>query len=290
MKKADTLIEDIYNLFDPSKQFTPSEENLNLLFKGIEQAVRKSMSKEEIREESSVLRMSNVGKPSCRLWFDQRNLSQGTPTQSNYTPEKLLSFLYGSIIEHLILFLARESGHQVTNEQQQVEMSGVKGSIDCEIDGVLVDVKSASSRSFVKFATGSLVREKDDPFGYIEQLSAYAQAKNKTEAAFLGLDKEAGTLAWVKLNKSDMPDIPEKINTLKTIISSPVKPQRCFSDEPEGKSGNMTLPTACKYCPHKLECWKDANNGQGLRAFKYAKETKYLTKVVRVPEVPEITL
>ena len=50
----------------------------------------------------------------------------------------------------------------------------------------------------------------------------------------------------------------------------------------------MKLPRDCTYCPHKFECHKDANDGVGLRAFKYAKGIVYLTKVEKLPNVQEI--
>ena len=51
----------------------------------------------------------------------------------------------------------------------------------------------------------------------------------------------------------------------------------------------MALPRDCFYCPFKFECHKDANDGNGLRTFKYARSLTYLTKVVREPRAEEIT-
>ena len=45
-------------------------------------------------------------------------------------------------------------------------------SMDCKIDGVLTDVKSTSSFGFKKFKEATLAF--DDPFGYIDQIKAYA--------------------------------------------------------------------------------------------------------------------
>ena len=45
----------------------------------------------------------------------------------------------------------------------------------------------------------------------------------------------------------------------------------------------------CVYCSHKFECHKDANEGKGLRVFKYARGPEYLTTVVSPPKVEEIT-
>ena len=50
----------------------------------------------------------------------------------------------------------------------------------------------------------------------------------------------------------------------------------------------MKLPMGCVYCPHKIECHSDTNNGKGLRMFKYAKGIEYLTSVRSLPRVEEI--
>ena len=43
----------------------------------------------------------------------------------------------------------------MTHEQAEAEVQGIKGSMDCKIDGVVTDVKSASTFGFKKFKDGS---------------------------------------------------------------------------------------------------------------------------------------
>ena len=81
-----------------------------------------------------------------------------------------------------------------------MEIEGVKGHQDSLIDGVLVDCKSASGRSFEKFKNHNLIH--DDPFGYVDQVSAYAQANGLDEAAFLAIDKSTGEICLSPLLKS----------------------------------------------------------------------------------------
>jgi hypothetical protein len=80
----------------------------------------------------------------------------------------------------------------------------------------------------------------------------------------------------------------ERVQYLKKTLESKRVPDRCYSDIPEGSSGNRKLAIGCVFCPHKRECWSDANNGQGLRAFKYEKGPTYLTQVSKEPRVEEI--
>jgi hypothetical protein len=56
---------------------------------------------------------------------------------------------------------------------------------------------------------------------------------------------------------------------------------------PDGKKGNMKLNKNCNYCPHKFDCYADANGGQGLRGFKYSNGITYLTHVEVAPRVEE---
>ena len=72
-------------------------------------------------------------------------------------------------------------------------------------------------------------------------------------------------------------DVKEIIKHLKDVVSAPFLPDKCYSDLPDGKSGNRKLAVGCVYCEHKRDCWSDANGGAGLRAFKYSQGKRYLT-------------
>ena len=83
-------------------------------------------------------------------------------------------------------------------------------------------------------------------------------------------------------------DTEKRIEHLKEVIELPEPPARCYAPVPEGKSGNMKLGMNCSYCAHKFECWKDANDGKGLRTFIYYGGPVYLTHTEREPQVPEV--
>ena len=80
----------------------------------------------------------------------------------------------------------------------------------------------------------------------------------------------------------------DRIDYLKVMVKNNEPPNRCYSDVKDGVSGNRKLGTSCFYCNHKRECWKDVNNGKGLRVYDYAMGYRYLTKVVREPDVREV--
>ena len=284
MKTIDTLVEDIYNLFEPSIINKISEEDLEKHLKEFTKSVTNNIKivLNEQPKKKRKLSLSSIGKPTRQLWYDRHSNSEARPL----APSTRIKFLYGHILEDLLILLSRVAGHTVTEEQKQVEVEGIKGHQDCKIDGVLVDCKSASGFAFKKFANNRLAD--DDPFGYIAQISAYSEGNGVNEAYFLAIDKQHGNIALTRVHDMEMINAKERVQYLKGALDSKRVPDRCYSDIPEGVSGNRKLAIGCVFCPHKRECWSDANNGQGLRAFKYEKGPTYLTQVSKEPRVEEI--
>ena len=228
------------------------------------------------------LRLSAIGKPDRQLWYDINK-----PSTTPISPTSRIKFLYGYLLEELLILLSLVAGHKVTHQQKEVTVAGVKGHQDCMIDDVLVDCKSASWRGFQKFKNNSL--SEDDPFGYIAQISAYAEANGVERAAFLAIDKQSGEICLSPVHSLEMINAKKRITHLKKIVKSEQEPDRCYEDIPDGKSGNRKLDVRCIFCTHKSKCWSDANDGKGLRIFQYERGKRYLTQVKREPNVEELT-
>lgn len=271
------LIENIYKTLTESTKVP--EESAKRFGEGLAAIITARVN--ESRDRGFTLRMSNLGKGARQLWYEK-----------HFEPEEkleghtLLKFLIGDITESTLLFLAEVAGHKVTNTQDEVSLAGIKGHIDAEIDGVTVDVKSASAFAFKKFKNGTL--SEDDPFGYIEQIAGYSKARD-TAGAFLAMDKTTGHLAYLEYPKEELHvfDIEGRIGYLKEVLDKPEIPDRCYDDEKMGESGNRKLGTNCSYCPFKKRCWADANGGIGLRTFIYASGPVFLTEVKVEPKVYE---
>lgn len=231
------------------------------------------------------LRMSNLGRPDRQLWYDVNSVE----AKEEFSPSTLIKFLYGDILECLVLFLASEAGHTVEQQQVEVEVDGVIGHNDAVIDGVVVDVKSASTYSFKKFKDGSL--RENDPFGYMEQLAGYSTGLGGLDGAFLAIDKTLGHLTLMQVDKAELAalDTRGRIKHIKEVLKHPEPPDRCYKPVAHGESGNKALDTGCSYCSHKFHCWKDANDGMGLRSFLYAKGPTHFVEVVKEPKILEIT-
>jgi hypothetical protein len=277
------VVEDIYKELDKLNDgpLDIPEETLQNFGLAMTQVI-KEWSQPKVRDNKFYLRMSNIGRPARRLWFDKQTEAENRRLE----PSLFVKFLYGHLLEEVILFLVRMSGHKVTDEQKEIDIEGIKGHMDCKIDGTVVDVKSASNFSFSKFKKG-LLRE-DDPFGYIAQLSAYEEAEQSTDAGFLVINKETGELCLHQPDELDKPNVKNHIRELKKKLDLDTPPDLCYSPIPEGKAGNMRIAKNCMYCPYKKECFKDFNNGKGLRAFRYAKGLTYFTEVKNEPKVDEV--
>ncbi len=282
-KQIDGLVPDILSLFQGGHEC--NEANVEALGSAIAMVVAKRLVERRDGAED-YLRMSNLGKPDRRLWYDTHY--EGDQAEE-LRPEAKIKFLFGDILELLLLFLAKEAGHEVTHEQEEVEVDGVIGHVDAVIDGVVVDCKSASTFSFGKFKSGEL--RENDPFGYMEQLAGYSTALGSIDGAFLAIDKTLGNICLMKVDKDELEALntKDRIQHLRGVLESDSPPDRCYAPEPIGESGNLKLGVNCSYCPHKFHCWSDSNDGIGLRTFIYAKGPVHMTKVVKEPQVLEVT-
>lgn len=193
--------------------------------------------------------------------------------------------MYGEILELMLLFLAKEAGHEVTHLQEEVETDGILGHIDAIVDGVLVDVKSASPYSYKKFVSGEFLT--DDPFGYLGQIGGYREVLGTDRAGFLVADKVSGDFHFAEVDSETLSrnKPAPRISHLKQVLASEVEPPRCYEDVEDGKSGNRKLSVSCSYCPYKFHCHRDANGGEGLKVYAYASGPRFLTRVVKEPKV-----
>jgi hypothetical protein len=279
-KTIDTLVVDIQDLLDKGIENIPEEKIREF---------EKSMSNtvvEAIKPRSSGrrdLRMSSIGNPCIRKLWLEYNYPERI---EQLTPDTRLKFGYGHLTEEFLLFLAELAGHRVEGRQDTQEIAGVYGHRDAVIDGVVVDVKSASTYSFNKFRQH--LTTATDNFGYLTQLQSYLHAgqlddkvTDKQRGAFLVCDKTLGHIC-LDVHAYEPYDWETEYERRKSIVYGEERPSRSFDPIPEGKSGNYKLPVNCSYCSVKHLCHTN------LRTFAYSTGPVFLTKVVREPNVPEI--
>lgn len=278
MKSIHQLVPDIYDLVGGNHGIT------SLLASDIGSDIAGAVQTSLAGQERRGLRLSGLG-PKCprQLWYSINSPELAEPIP----PYARIKFVYGHILEHLLIGLAKAAGHDVTGEQDELSVDGITGHRDCVIDGAVVDVKSASSRSFQKFKDKTL--SQDDPFGYLDQLDAYVVGSLldplvtvKDRAYLLAVDK---TLGHVVLYEHRIRErhIHERIQQYKQIVARSEAPRCECRTVPDGKSGNIKLDITASYSSFKHCCFPQ------LRTFLYASGPTYLTQVVRTPDVPELT-
>lgn len=278
-KDISTLITDIYKLFDGNKKIDFDPALFERFGGNLTEVMRDRFNEER---KGGTLRISNIGKPDRQLWFTINDPDGGEIMQ----PQAYIKFMYGDMQEQLCILLAKLAGHEVANEQAEIEINGVKGHLDCTIDGHVVDVKSTSRFAFQKFKDGTLLEPGNDAFGYVGQLAGYVHAKTPGKDGYiLAVNKDLGHLALLRVPAEMLAkyNVEERIEHDKQMVKGPM-PERCYEDVPDGKSGNMKLDTGCSYCARKFACWPD------VKTYYYSNGPRYLTKVVKelkVSEFPE---
>lgn len=280
-KTIDTLVQDIYNVIEGKGGW--DEALTHYLSTSIAEVTGERFS--GTQKPRNYLSLSSIGTPCDRkLWYKVNATELGEPL----TAESLGTFFYGDLLEVVVIALAKAAGHEVTGEQDTLEVHGIKGHRDCVIDGVTVDVKSASKYSFQKFKDGSL--RENDPFGYISQLSSYVYAgqddplvKDKSRGAFLVVQKDRFKLCLDQYDfTKELGTKQSEMDGAKSLVAGPI-PETRIPPVPQSKtSPNMALSVQCSYCEFRKACWPEA------RTFLYSTGPVHLTTVAKEPNVTEL--
>lgn len=287
MKNTYNLVSDIYQLMETKEvaEGVDFDACVEKFGENVKELMRNEFGGK--KRDGRKLRMSNIGRDDRYLWNVYNDVEKSDDIQGH----TYVKFLYGHLIEEMLLFLTKAAGHEVTDEQKKCEVNGITGSMDCKIDGIVTDVKSVSTYGFRKFKDGSLAY--DDPFGYIGQIKGYAYAEGTTKFGWLAMDKQNGHLTYLLYDSEDTQapvhdlisyDIKERIDHVKKLVEQPTPPDVCYEPIADGKSGNRKLAVGCSYCAYKKECWPS------VRAFAYSTGPRYLIEVHNEPKVQEITI
>lgn len=204
------------------------------------------------------LRMSNIGKPKCQLWFEKNDPEDKLPLP----PHFLMNMILGDIVEAVFKGLLRAAGAEFKdNDNVTLKLPNgqeIKGEYDMEMDGKIDDVKSASPWSYKnKFASFDALAQ-GDSFGYIPQLVGYATAAGKDVGGWWVVNKGTGEFKYVDASEVDKEAVLEQIQDLVDYIDNDEPFERCFEPVPETfyrkPTGNLVLPGACKFCDFKHKC------------------------------------
>ena len=237
---------------------TFSEETAKRIGEEVAEAVIRQFGSGKSRKEFR-LRMSNIGRPTCQLWFEKNKPESALPKPSTF----VMNMMIGDIVEAIFKGLLKEAKvdfddtDQVTLDVGDSNGTRVSGSYDLIMGGAVDDIKSASDWSYRnKFESYSSLK-KSDPFGYIGQLAGYAKASDKRAGGWWVVNKANGDFKYVPAAIDMRKELTKLKETVEKVNEN--KFERCFEAVPEtyrGKpSGNMVLNDNCRFCDYRFECW-----------------------------------
>jgi len=204
------------------------------------------------------LRMSNVGRPTCQLWFDKNEPEKALPLPTTF----VMNMMLGDIVEAVFKGLLKEAGVEYEGDKKVTldldENTSVSGTYDIIIDGAVDDVKSASNWSYNNKFESFDTLSKGDSFGYVAQLAGYAKASGKRAGGWWVVNKANGEFKYVPATGLDMEkEVANIKNTAEAVEKNEFN--RCFEAVDEtfrGKpTGNKVLSTECGFCRYRFACW-----------------------------------
>jgi len=205
------------------------------------------------------LRMSNIGRPTCQLWFEKNDPKDKTPLP----PHFLINMIIGDIVEAVFKGLLRAAEVDFKdNDNVTLKLKDgteVKGEYDMVLDGKVDDVKSASPWSYKNKFNSLETLAKSDSFGYVSQLVGYAEAAGVDVGGWWVVNKANGEFKYVDANDVDKGAVMESIEDTVEYINEDKPFERCFEAVPETHfrkpTGNLKLGSECSFCSFKHKCW-----------------------------------
>jgi len=242
-----------------SGKSTMSEETILQVATDISEALSRQFGGGNKRDKFG-LRMSNVGRPTCQLWFEKNEPEKALPLPTTF----VMNMMLGDIVEAVFKGLLKEAGVKYEDDAKVTlkldDDTSIDGTYDIVIDGAVDDIKSASNWSYNnKFDSFETLKETDG-FGYVAQLAGYAKASDSKAGGWWVVNKATGDFKYVPATGID---VEEELNKVSGTVHKLDKNkfERCFEPVPEkfrGKeTGNKILNKNCSFCSYRYDCWPD---------------------------------
>ena len=246
--------------------------------KDIGEALNRQFGKRTKRRKFQ-LRMSNIGRPSCQLWFEKNQPEKSDPLPTTF----VMNMMLGDIVEAVFKGLMKEAKIKFEDSDKvylNVADEKVSGTYDLVLDDAVDDIKSASDWSYRNKFESFDTLSADDAFGYVGQLAGYAKALGKKAGGWWVVNKANGSFKYVPAENIDVDKEVKKLEeNVKTVKSNVFK--RCYESEEEtfrGKpTGNRVLSKTCSFCRYKHSCWENLQELPSL--LSKAKEPKIVSYV-----------
>ncbi len=233
-----------------------NESTVARIVADIKEAISKQFSQ---RERKFTLRMSNIGKPYCQLWFEKNQPEDGVDPPANF----LMNMMIGDIVEAVFKGVMTEAGVDFKDGYLSTLSLGdhkILGTHDLTLDNRVDDIKSASPWSYKNKFKDYYTLKEHDAFGYVGQLAGYSEALGVDVGGWWVINKATGEFKYVSawdmaVHKQDILDkIKEKADKLEKNQF-----ERCFKPVPETfrkkPTGNKILGEECSWCKYRYKCW-----------------------------------
>jgi len=229
------------------------------------------------------LRMSNVGRPTCQLWYEKNKPEVALPFPTTF----IMNMMLGDIVEAVFKGLLKSAGvryEEPENVTLDLDGTSINGTYDIVINGAVDDVKSASNWSYNNKFESYDTLAAGDSFGYIGQLAGYAKASGKDVGGWWVVNKANGQFKYVPASGLDLDTEVAKLQATADTVEDN-KFERCFEPVPEtfrGKeTGNKILNNGCRFCSFRMDCWDNLTERPAVMSkAKVPPTTAYIGEVV----------
>jgi hypothetical protein len=260
-----------------------SDEIIDQVANDVRDALQRQFSG-KVKRKDFRLRMSNIGRPTCQLWYEKNKPETALPKSNNF----MMNMMLGDIVEAVfkgLLKAAKVDYQDSENVILKLKDDNVSGSYDLVIDGAVDDVKSASDWSYKNKFESYDTLSSGDGFGYVGQLAGYAKASGKKVGGWWVVNKANGHFKYVPASGLNLDDEIKKIeDTVATVNTN--KFERCFEPEIEtfrGKAtGNTVLNSNCKFCDYRYDCWNLTDKPAVMSKAQTPKIVSYISLVDNV--------
>jgi hypothetical protein len=233
-----------------------SDATIARIVKDVKESIEKQFS---ANERKFSLRMSNIGRPYCQLWYDKNESEGGVEPSSNF----LMNMMIGDIVEAVFKGVLTEAGVEFSDgHKSKLELGEHKiyGTHDLITNNRVDDIKSASPWSYKNKFKDYYTLKEHDSFGYIGQLAGYSKALGVEAGGWWVINKASGEFKFVSawdmaVDRQDVLDeVQAKADKLKEN-----KFERCFEPVEETfrkkPTGNKILAEECGWCKYRYKCW-----------------------------------
>ena len=233
-----------------------SSATIARIVRDVQEAVEKQFNQSE---RKFTLRMSNIGRPYCQLWFDKNKPEEGIDMPANF----LMNMMIGDIVEAVFKGVLTEAGVDFSDGFKSTLTAGkhkIDGTHDLIMDKRVDDIKSASPWSYNNKFKDYATLKAHDSFGYIGQLAGYSKALGVEPGGWWVVNKGTGEFKYVSawdmaVDRQDILDeVEDKANKL---VQN--KFERCFEPAEETfrkkPTGNKVLSEECGWCKYRFKCW-----------------------------------